>query len=415
MATDGLTSNQVALPPNLLLTNRRARFALLNKRVCMSNSASNNVMFVPGDPLSDDPIDFVVPMSPTPPKASVTGSVGNDVGLTGKYNVRVTFAVKNSKGAIIAESPMGPPMDEPVTLADENLTIRDIPVSDEFGINTRRLYRTLANGSKYFHWTDVGGNGESYVEEAISDEVIQATPVSTDLGNPPGSFGSSSYLELMTAWKGRLFGRAGGTNVADLDTLLWSAIRLPYAWNPTNTLPIPPVGADSFGITALIPRRDVLGIAKRDSIWAINSPTPLSGNLRQVSQVGAVGQDSVVVHDDYAWFLSEDGIYMWGSDNIPSSISADSVHPWFTTDNYFNRAAFDKVVGFYNTDRQSIVWLMPSRGQSELDRWIEYYPHEGVWLGPHMTSEFTPTFAIAAQDIDSRDIFCFSSTNGGSL
>ena len=405
------TASEITLPDELILNQDRTRSATLDRRVCVVNSPSHNFMMLQGDPVTGS-MDEAVSMSPVAPKLALNVAESGIGDLTGTYKYKCSFLIKDSKERVVAESPTGPES-AAISPSNQGVTINAIPVAVEPSINSRRIYRTLTGGTVYFHLRDVDGNGEATIIDSQSDESIALASGPNNLGNPPGSYGASTKLELITAWKGRLFGRAGGAQTAiDKDILLWSEIRRPYAWPDSNTLPIPPVGADTFGITAFIPRRDKLGIGKRDAIYAITDPTPLEGQLRRIASIGVVAPDSVVIRDDVAWFLSEDGVYEWGSQDIVRNVSVNSVHPWFTTDKYFNRGAFEDAIGFYHEERESIVWLLPGRDDAVLSRWVEFYPSSGVWLGPHLTDEFTPTYVSALEDAESVATFVFGGADG---
>src|SRR3990167_1432329 len=190
MRVDGTNIATLTLPTGCVLSSsRRPRFAIMGKYVMMVNSPSWNLLIDP----SDD--DAVYSMSPAPPALAPTLAAGTSTGLTGAYKVRVTFGVKNTKGVLLSESPLSP---EPAafTLANQSLSVTAIPTAQEPGINVRRLYRTLSGGSTYFHWADLDGNTATSVDRGISDATIASSPVPLNLGNPPGTFGIGSRLEL---------------------------------------------------------------------------------------------------------------------------------------------------------------------------------------------------------------------------
>ena len=427
IAADGETSTEIPQLDHLILREDVSpNFALLQSRVCLSNSPTFNLMLVPGDPVQREP-DRMVPMSPTPPLRAVTISAGDTLpvdGLSGKYNVKVSYAVKDfSTGTILAESPLGPEvethLDDLADLDEQELDVSSIPIPNEPGLNCRRIYRTLTGASAtYYHWQDIDDIETTSLSAAVSDEVLAGTPAPTllELGNPPGSWGYDTRLQHLTAWRGRLFGVAAGSPTAERDTLRWSEVRSPDRWPAINSLPIPPVDSDEEGITALIARRNSLGIGKHGSFHILNDPN--NTTLKQIASIDVISHQATVVHDDTAWMLCSDGMYQWDQTNRVMNISRDSVHGWFTTDTYFERSAFDKVVGVFHEGRQSIIWLMPSANQdpdqpqTNLDRWIEYYPEQEVWLGPHRTSEFTPTSLGILQDDSGHRNVAFGGANG---
>ena len=421
------SASSVTLLNHLSLEARRPNFAILLRRVCISNSPSFNIMMVPGDAVRSEE-DRMVPMSPIAPNRAVGLLEGTPVvlgpndttvnrpGLTGTYKVRVSHAVKDlDTGAILAESPLSP-ASEVETLAGEALRVKGIPISNEPGVNCRRVYRTQAGASNvYYSWRDIDNNEETALTGDASDISIALAPAPLDdeTGNPPGSFGSDTRLQLLTAWKGRLFGVAGGTPLAENDTLLWSEVRRPDRWPTFNNLPI--AGGGEQGITGLIARRLTLGIGTQESFSVIASP---GAAPKEIASVGPVSHESCVSHDDTAWFIAKDGIYQWGADNRVMNVSRDRVHPWFTENDTFNRAAFDKIEGTYHEGRQSVIWLMPSARQNNLDRWIEYYPQTGIILGPHKVQENMedPGFTFTSLGVYNTEVgldeVAFAATDG---
>ena len=420
------TATEVPLLDHLTLEDLPPNFALVQRRVCISNSPSFNIMMVPGDIVRGES-DRMVSMSPIAPNRAVSrveGAPTSGEGLTGSYKVRVSFAVKNlSTGAILAESPLGP-ASEAVDLTGEALSVKGIPISNEPSVNCRRLYRTATDGGNvYYHWEDLDGPAQAtttFIGEASDASIVLApAPLDTETGNPPGAFGSDTRLDLLTSWKGRLFGVAAGTQLALNDTLIWSEARRPDRWPALNNQPI--AGATEKGITGLIARRLTLGIGTENTFSVIADAGQAP---KEIASIGPLSHASCVAHEDMAWFIARDGIYQWDNRNQVTNVSRDRVHPWFYGDEHFNRAAFNKIVGTYHEGRQSVMWLMPSAEETEgvkntsLDRWIEYYPETGVILGPHKLQEegqdlnFTFTSFGVYNDAEGLDTIAFTATDG---
>lgn len=405
----GTTITTLTLPSGVTLSPTRVpRFAILGESVVMVNSPTVNLLIDP----SDDSVRRMSPLGPiTPPLAAA----GAGTGLTGAYRAKYTFLIKDSYGKVLAESPFSPESTS-VTLSNTGLLVTGISISPDPAVNSRRVYRTVAGGAVYFHWEDLDGNVQTSVDNNMTDARLSLLPAPTTLGNPPGSAIGSGSMELVTAWKGRLWGRGRISNLTIgtpiVDILWWSEIRKPGQWPEKNTLPIPPVGADEFGITALIPRRDVLGIAKRDSLWIVTDPNPLEGSLRAVvNGVGCVAPESVVVIHDNAFWLGEDGIYQWNNDGV-KNISKESVDPWFTTTTYFNRAEFVNAKARWDPVRGTYDLLLAATGGTALNRWVNYYLRDKVFFGIHLTGAFTGSSIGLAEDTDDLALPLFGSTSG---
>lgn len=405
----GTTITNLSLPSGVSLSSTRVpRFATLGRYVVLVNSPNVNLLIDPTD-------DTVRPMSLAAPASAATIAAGTGTGLTGAFKVKYTHGVKNSTGLLVSESPFSPESAS-FTASNTGLLVTGIAISPSASVNVRRVYRTLSGGAVYFHWADLDGNVQTSIDSNTSDASLSLLPAPSALGNPPGSTAGSSPLELITAWKGRLWARAGttatNTNTTIVDTLLWSETRQPYAWPAKNSLPVPPVGADEFGVTALIPRRDVLGLAKRDSLWIVTDPNPLEGDLRSVvSGVGCIAPDSVVVIRDTAYWLGEDGVYQWDNNGV-MNISEAQVDPWFTSTTYFNQAQFENARGRWNPITGTYDLLLANAGSSDLDRWVSYYLKEKVWLGIHKFDAATTVSIGLSEDTDDLHLPLFGSTSG---
>ena len=402
MTTAGVAT-ALNLPSGVSLSSaERARFAILGRQVFLFNSPTVNLSIDPFD-------DTVTVLTPIAPPTAGKVQEGGSGDLTGTYRVKVAFGVRDVRGSVISLTNSGPES-AGVALTSKNLKVTGIPTSSDASTNFRRIYRTLAGGRVYFWWSDLEGNTSTEFEASITDESIALAPEPKNLGNPPGSVPGGVRMKMGVPWKGKLWGVATGVG-ADLDTLRWSEFRRPYAWSAINALPIPPVGSDGAGITGIIPRRNVLGVAKRDVLHIITSSDPLTGERRSISEVGMSSPDAIALFDDTAWFLGEAGFYQWDNSGVENIASSD-VEPWFTRDDTFNRAEFKNAISGYHHGRESIITLLSAAGSSDLDRWVEYYPKSGVWLGPHKTGEFTPTALAGLEDSNDLAQITFGSSNG---
>ena len=376
-----------ALMAPSLIASQRLRGVAFRGNMILTGSAAPGYIHTPSS-ASLQPMRLAPPAY-APDLLGVT-KLSTEVGLTGSYRVRLSFAIKGIDGRIITESPLGPAAITPSDLATQSLRVSAFQAPPE-DINTIRLYRTLSGASStYYRWLDLDTRHINpvghMIADATPDEVITGTPAPLDseTGLPPNQF------KLLVSWGGRLV----GVDASDNGRLIWSEVGFHDRWPATNSLPIPPTVRDGFGVTALLPRRNTLGIARRGSFHLVSDlATP---ELHRIGDEDVISHDAAVTHNDVVWVLTSDGIYRWDGSNRLSNISAATVHPWFTTNTYFTRDKLHLSIGTYNIERRSIIWLLPSAGQSSLDdtevsldRWIEYYPDRDVWLGPHVLSAGT--------------------------
>lgn len=386
MTTAGAPGTALTLPTNVTLnTGRVARMAVLGRTVVVVNQPLRG--------LAIDADGVVRPMGLLPPTSAPILSVGAAGSLSGTFRAKYSFAIKDSDGNIVSESPLSP-QSSTVTLTSDLLTAK-FEKSTESQVNCRRLYRTITNGSTFFPWLDVDGNTITQISDDLSDTLLDDIAAPDELGPPPGTM-PGTYLSLIAEWKGRLW----GVGNIDVDTLRWSGANLLYAWPTDYSLDISPIGADQFGITGLIPRRDELAVCKRNIIWKIVGEDPDSFEpIKVVEGKGCYAPDSIKVIRDIGYFLGEDGVYSWGPSGV-QCISDEKVRAWFTTDTYFNREKFPDAFAKYNARYHSYELHLAAAGSSSIDRWVSYDIQSGQWYGPHKTDAFTPTFAGEIVDGD---------------
>lgn len=387
----GLTS--LTLPTDVVLdTAKRLRGATLGNTTVIVGSPTRN--------LSIDRYRNVRLLVPDPPASKVTLGTAASGSLSGTFNVKVTFIVKDEFGNLIAESNFGP-VSANQAVSSQYLTVSAIPLSSQV-ISARRLYRTTTGpGTVYYPWLDVDGNTVTTAQDDVSDAGLATVAGPTDLGAPP-------KFEIIAAWKDRLWGKSEDK----IDTLYYSAVGKIYAWPSTNTIPIPPTNRDTTGITGFLPRKDILGVGRRDSISRISS----SGNnvftrVTEAEGIGIWATDSCIVAHDVGYFLGNPfGIYRWTQK--VENISNPKVKDWFESDTYFNRARFDQAIGMYDPKLNAYIVLLSAAGSTDLDRWIMYDIAENTWWGPHLTSAFTPTFCATLRDANDVAIAVFGASDG---
>lgn len=391
--TTGGLSSALTLPSGVqLATNRVPRFARFKRFVVMVNT--------PTRPLSIDDTGVVRYLTPSAPSVPVALSNGAAGSLSGTYLALQTYKYLDTLGNVIAESDYGPAITSAVTIAAKKLHAA-FSISPE-GVNSQQLYRSTTNGSTYFPWVRLDDNVATSYESDSSDATL-GTIAGPTLGSPPD-------LTLIAEWGGRLW----GVDRSDVDDLRYCEAGAMYAWSALNTLPIPHIGSDAAGITALIPRRAALGVARLNVFHQVTgsqrtnfAPTVVNGG----EQVGCVSQESVVVFNDVAYFLWRDGVYTWTSDGI-KSITNGMVRSWFTTDTYFNRAMFWR--SFAQIDPISLNYrlFLASAGSTTIDRWIEYDFSTSTWWGPHKTDAFSPTCSVLVAGTNQQPYLMIGSKEG---
>jgi len=392
--TDGGLSSALTLPSGVTLaTNRQPRFARFNRYVAVVNT--------PSRPLIVGVDGTVYPMTPTAPSTAVALSAGAAGSLSGTYLSLQTYEILDSLGNVITSSDYGPSMTAAFTVTAQKLHAA-FSVSAESLVNNNRLFRTTTNGATYFPWASTGNNTSTSVENDTSDASLGEVEA--------GALGPAPDLTLIAEFGGRFW----GVDRDAIDDLRYTEAGKLYAWSALNTLKIPHVGADDAGITALIPRRAALGVARRDVFNQVTGtqrtniqPTIVNGG----EQTGCVSQESVVVFNDVAYFLSRDGVYKWDSDGI-KCITNGRVRSWFAKDGYFNRSMFWRAFAQLDPIAMEYRLFLASRGSAVIDRWVAYNLLTDSWYGPHLTSVFSPTCAIHVAGRNQQPFFMIGSQEG---
>ncbi len=393
----GGLSVPLSLPGNMVLSQTRVpRFAKFNRYVVVVNT--------PTRPLTIDPDGTVRLLTPDAPTAPLTLTGSATGALSGTYLSVYAYIIKDALGNVISHSDYSPPMTGAVTIATKGLVVGNLlPYPDLYTVQNpapstdsalvslgMRIYRTVTNGSTYFKWVDVG-SPSVVVDGSSQVTVSDASDASLGLIAAP-LVGSAPDLTLIKEWQGRLW----GVDRVFVDDLRYTESGLMYAWSALNTIPIRP-GQDDAGIIALIPRRDALGVARRNVIVQITGTS--TSNFRAVTVPGGefrgcVSQESVVVVEDDAYMLGLDGVYLWNSAGLQCISREHNVSAWFESDHFFNRAMFHRARAQF-VDRRYRLFLA-STGSTSLDRWVEFDLDMKVWWGIHRTADgaFTPSATI---------------------
>lgn len=378
----------LTLPTGITVsTTRRPRMAVLGRNVYIANAPLRSLMVTPDGTVR--PMQLQPPLSA--PILAASAGAGN---LTGSYNAKFTYCVKDpDSGALLLESAYSQ-VSNSVTIASKLIDASGITASPDALRNTfRRLYRpTTGPGSTYFRWIDLDGNEKTTLSDDSGDIALSVIASPTELGVAPGMVGGT-FMTLLASWKNRLFGVGND----DPDTLRYSGNGIGYGWPATYGVSIPPIGNDIYGVTALAARKDEFGIARRDyfhklTVVGTNSDGSPNFDRKQVKQgKGCWGSETMLVIDDIAYFLGEDGVYTWGPDGFNCISDLADVRKWFASDDYFNKGKYVDAFAKYNPRYHGYELHLAAAGSSVIDRWVFYDISGKKFYGPHKTAAFTPT------------------------
>ena len=251
--------------------------------------------------------------------------------------------------------------------------------------------------------------------DALADASLTLLP--TDPGTlltPPGTV-ESTRMRNIIEWQNRLW--ALDDDILYRDYVYYTEINSTFKW--PNTLIAQPKGTDKSGVIGFLPRKNELGLVKRDGVWQVVGTSPTNyrvvqiagGDKRAPGFGGCVAPDSCIVVNNVAYWLGKDCIYEWSDSGI-KNITKDKVHSWFTTDTYFNRSRFQYCFSSYNSKLDTAYFFLANAGDSAENRWIGYDRRNSAWFGPHKTDEFTPNVSLLVEDSSDIPLLLIARTNG---
>jgi hypothetical protein len=369
------SSVTLTLPTGVTIdANKQPRFAVFGNYVILVNS--------PSRPLTIDGNLNVRVLTPNPPSSApvAAGSSGAG-GLTGTYEAKQTFRVYDTDGRLISESDYGPTSNA-ATIAAKLLNASGLSVSSD-NVSASGLYRTTTGTTTFFKWAELNGNTQTSFEDDLSDAGL-ATLAAPILGTPPD-------LYLIAEFRSRLFGVGKNSK----DYLNFTEIGFQYAWPSDNQEPIARIGSDARGITALVRKRDALGIGRSNGLYQFTGTDDTNFRVVNISEnCGVEATDSVAVYRDTAFFLWKDGVYKWDSSGKVTCVSDGRIRRWFTDNGTFNLSRLQ--YAFAHIDPFKFIYrLFLASADSNVENcWIDYDFVNDKWWGPHTSHAFNPAGAF---------------------
>lgn len=391
--TDGALGPALTLPPGITLrSNYVPRFARYKNYIVVVNT--------PTRPLSVDTSGIVRPLTPIPPASAIALTAVGSGGLIGNYLALQTYVIKDALGNDITESDYGPlPASATATQLQQLNAV--YPGSSEFQVTANRLYRTTQGpGSQYFPWIDTFAQTLTVTSNASDAQL--------GLVSAPAR-GSAPDLTLIAEWQGRLW----GVDRTAIDNLRYTEAGTMFGWSALNVLPIEHLGEDRYGITALAPRRNQLGVGRRKNLLQVQGSTTADIRPINVSEnCGILSQESVCIYQDAVYFLWLDGVYRWDDSGLVCLSDQANVRSWFTSNSYFNQSMFSWSFAVFDQVAQTYRLFLCSAGSLQFDRWIEYNLKTGKFYGPHKTDAFAPSSAFQVRGSNDKPFPMIGSREG---
>lgn len=209
---------------------------------------------------------------PAPVSAVTLSTASTGTVLTGDYRYGVTYVNSNLVEGDIS------PISATFPAAGVNILVTSIPVAPaSFGVNSRRLYRTVTSGSTFMLVTTISDNTTSTYEDGVADGGLGAD-APTDQGEPP-NYSTIIYHQ------GRLF------VIDPSDQLVkYSEIGNPYVFKSTSFIRIGDTTGDIP--TSLEIFDNSLVVHCRNSQWLIYMASTTESDWRAIKVRAPYGSRS---------------------------------------------------------------------------------------------------------------------------
>ncbi len=209
---------------------------------------------------------------PTTTATVASAATGAALASGSSYIYKFTYVNSN-----LVESDVGPAVTHVVTANSMgNVALTAIPVAPvSFGVNARRIYRTVAGGTAFKRVTTIANNTATTYDDAITDANL-GTAAPTDNGVPP-------KWNVIVYHQGRLF----MNDTANPNYVWYTELDTPYTVASTN---FERVGDNTSDLVkGLAVHNDVLFIFCEKSVTMIYMPDTTAANWKRLVSRSAYG------------------------------------------------------------------------------------------------------------------------------
>ena len=238
-----------------------------------------------------------------------TTAVGSLTGLTGTYNAKVTYCRKVGSTVVYESNPSSAGTARALT--NQSLSVTWVASTDT-QVTHVRVYRTLANGSTYYHDQDIA-IGTLTVDTNTADSAL-GSEVETDHDRPP----------LGTVVIGPSF--AGTCFILKTNNLYYCKPKQPEYWPADYYIEVSTL---QYPLTAGIFHNGQLYVFTEDELYYIQGtghgtffPIRMKASAGAQSAFGAVS-----VPGKGIYHTGKDGIYLWSSED--RKITEPNLEPLF--------------------------------------------------------------------------------------
>lgn len=280
-----------------------------------------------------------------PTVGTLAGAAGAAGGPNGTYELRVSYG-NSSTGA---ESSASNTATATVTVANQKISVTNVPVSSDGQVDRRFLYvrETSLQAQFYLAGTISDNSATTITLDFTNATLLTPAPTTTSNNEPPTG---AKYLALH---QGRMF-------VATDTGLYYSAINKPEAFDPLNFEAVNQNDGEKFmGIHS---DHEVLIILKERSTYALYGTDPDTWQIRLIDgDIGCVSHRTLLSSQGYVWWWSNTGVARW---NLSDAIDRVGLRLYGNPEDTLNVAEMLRASAADHAPHARILFAVPGIGQS---------------------------------------------------
>lgn len=319
-------------------------FAIVNDIACLCNGVDGNLKTTDGKTYYN--------LGIAAPSTAPTAATGGAGALTGAYSYKITFY-----NSTLGHESNPSSASNTYTASSEQISLTSIPVSTDFQVNKRRIYRTATGGAVWLWLTDINDNTTTSYTDNAADSTLSTAVEQFANGVPP----TAAFWEL---YKGYLF--LCGANSSDV---YFTTQNKPNAVNSNDFRSLDKSDGDVVrGLKRLF---DYLVAFKDGSIWnGYGDDRTNFTFVRQVSDIGTRTHHGIVEvpgQNRFIFPVEGEDFYTYNgavADPVGTDIQAVIRN--------INKSKLDKVYGGVYKPKSVCYWVAPLNSSSEGDTLITY-------------------------------------------
>ena len=292
------------------------------------------------------------------------GSAGAVFTSGSDYSYKVTFVNKqgfeSNAGAQSTDLTLGS--------AYADLTLTNVPVSQDAQVIARKIYRTVADGNLWLFVDRIENNTATTFTDTISDTTLgedgppEAGDVSIDHSLPP-------KMAIVKLWRKTLFGAGDPSNP---NSVYYSDVDEPEAWPVLNTSTL------DAKVTAIYEAYSALIVETELGKWQVTGENPDFRFDKIINRIGCVGRRAAGETLIEGWAIDRDGMRLYDANN-PVKIT-EPIRDKFED---FDKTYIELAHSMHSKFNNAILMCMPGATQYSFnaDNFVYQFPVDEVGQG----------------------------------